>query len=66
MMDEQFEKLKKAAPGYDIVPVVKEIFSDVRTPIAVMRALKQVSSCCFLLESAEQGGELGALFISRI
>mgnify|MGYP002242773555 FL=1 len=59
MMDEQFEKLKKAAPGYDIVPVVKEIFSDVRTPIAVMRALKQVSSCCFLLESAEQGENWG-------
>lgn len=59
MKDEQFEKLREKASGYDIVPVSKEIFADVRTPIAVMRALKQVSSCCFLLESAEQGETWG-------
>ena len=65
-MDEQFEKLKKAAPGYDIVPVVKEIFSDVRTPIAVTACLKTGQFLLFSAGECRTGGELGALFISRI
>lgn len=59
MYHPDLETLKEAARGYDIVPVAKDIFADVRTPIAVMRALKKVSSCCFLLESARQGEKWG-------
>lgn len=41
-----------AAEGvYRKLPVCTELLSDVRTPIQVLRALKNVSSHCYLLES---------------
>ena len=36
---------------YKTAPVSIEIFSDIRTPIEVLRILKNVSSHCYLLES---------------
>ena len=42
-----------AATGlYDIVPVSCEILSDFTTPIETMRTLKNVSTHCYMLESA--------------
>lgn len=37
---------------YDIFPLCREIFSDIRTPIEVMRILMGLSRHCFILESA--------------
>ena len=45
------EELRQKAVGYRAVPVAGEMFSDVRTPIEVLRILKNVSSHCFLFES---------------
>jgi anthranilate synthase component 1 len=43
-----------AATGrYDVVPVSCEILSDFTTPIEVMRILKNVSTHCYMLESAQ-------------
>ena len=43
-----------AAQGdYRRVPVYQEIYSDVRTPIEVMRILQGLSDHCYMLESAE-------------
>ena len=53
------DELKQYVGKYDIVPVCKEILSDVRTPIAVLRALKNVSSHTYLLESAENNEQWG-------
>lgn len=53
------DDLKQYVGKYDIVPVCKEILSDVRTPIAVLRALKNVSSHTYLLESAENNEQWG-------
>ena len=47
------EELRQKAVGYHAVPVAGELFSDVRTPIEVLRILKNVSSHCFLFESVE-------------
>lgn len=47
------EELRQKAVGYRAVPVAGELFSDVRTPIEVLRILKNVSSHCFLFESVE-------------
>ena len=44
------EELRQKAVGYRAVPVAGELFSDVRTPIEVLRILKNVSSHCFLFE----------------
>ncbi len=38
---------------YKQIPISREILSDVRTPINVLRALQNVSHNCFILESAE-------------
>ena len=54
-----FDRVKAIAPGYDIVPVYMEILSDVRTPISVLKALKQVSSHTYLLESADNSNHWG-------
>lgn len=44
---------EKGAGEYRRIPVFKEIYSDVRTPIEVMRILQGVSDHCYMLESAE-------------
>ncbi|MCM1364229.1 MAG: chorismate-binding protein [Faecalibacterium sp.] len=47
------EVRKIAADGvYNTVPVSTEIYSDVKTPVEVMRILMNVSDHCYMLESA--------------
>ena len=46
-----YEELKKYRDEYRIVPVAKEILSDMVTPIEVMRRLRKKSSRTFILES---------------
>lgn len=59
MIFPSLDGVKAIAPGYDIVPVYMEILSDVRTPISVLKALKQVSSHTYLLESADNSNHWG-------
>ncbi|MCR5101953.1 MAG: anthranilate synthase component I [Butyrivibrio sp.] len=44
---------------YKRIPVKKEIYSDIRTPLEVLRALQKVSDHCFLLESIEDNRQWG-------
>lgn len=54
------EITKIAAQGnYDVVPVSCELFSDFTTPIETMRILKNVSTHCFMLESAHADDKWG-------
>lgn len=39
--------------SYQMVPISRTIFSDIKTPIEVLRTLKTVSNHCFILESLE-------------
>ena len=59
MIFPSLDRVKAIAPGYHIVPVYMEILSDVRTPISVLKALKQVSSHTYLLESADNSNHWG-------
>lgn len=59
MAKPSLEEIKKIAEGYAAVPVSKEILADIKTPIAVLKTLKSVSSCCFLLESVEGSEKWG-------
>lgn len=59
MIFPSLDRVKAIAPGYDIVPVYMEILSDVRTPISVLKALKQLSSHTYLLESADNSNHWG-------
>ncbi len=44
---------------YKRLPVYLEIFSDIRTPIEVMRILQGISNHCYMLESAEASKNWG-------
>ncbi|HBI74240.1 MAG: anthranilate synthase component I family protein [Parabacteroides sp.] len=44
---------------YDIVPVSCEILSDICTPIEALQILKNISSHCYMLESAEEKEKWG-------
>lgn len=48
-----------ASGDYRCIPVCREILSDSRTPIEVMRALQQVSQHCFILESMDDSQRRG-------
>lgn len=49
----------KKEKEYKIVPVSTEIFSDIKTPIEVMKKLKSVSTHCYMLESIEDNRTWG-------
>ncbi len=53
MFKPSIEEIKALVAGgcYRTAPVSMEILSDIRTPIEVLRILKNVSSHCYLLES---------------
>lgn len=61
MLKPGIEELKAfAATGkYKTAPVCKEILSDVRTPIEVLKALQNVSEHCYLLESISDNEQWG-------
>lgn len=44
---------------YKVIPIKKEIYSDMRTPIEVLRKLKKESHHCYLLESVEDSKKWG-------
>ncbi|MGI6118246.1 MAG: anthranilate synthase component I [Bilifractor sp.] len=61
MRQTTFEEVKAIAGSgdYRLIPVCREILSDIRTPLNVLRALQNVSSHCFLLESVEDSRRWG-------
>lgn len=60
-MKPELETVKKLAEEneYKTVPVSAEILSDVKTPIEVLRILKNVSSHCYILESVSDHEKWG-------
>lgn len=60
IMPELREVKKIACSGnYDVVPVSCEMLSDFTTPIEVMRILKNISTHCYMLESAQADEKWG-------
>ncbi|HEX2925530.1 MAG TPA: anthranilate synthase component I [Ruminiclostridium sp.] len=59
MYKPSLEEAKQLSAGYTIIPVSCEIFSDIKTPIAVLQSLKAISSQYYLLESVENGEKWG-------
>ena len=49
------DEILKLANDYDIIPVCREIYADVITPITLLRKLSGISSRYYLLESIEGG-----------
>lgn len=54
-----FEEAAKYADDYKTIPLSCEIYSDVKTPIEVLKTLKEISHHCFMLESLESPEQWG-------
>ncbi len=54
-----FQKVQELAKTYTVIPIYKEVYSDLTTPVSILRKLEGLSSRCFLLESVEEGRNWG-------
>ena len=54
-----YEEVKKYEKDYDLIPVCREIYADVITPITLLRRLKEIDRRYYLLESVEGGKQWG-------
>jgi len=52
-------EIEALAKNYKIIPISKEIYADITTPIAVLRKLSAISKSYFLLESVLGGEKWG-------
>lgn len=59
MLRPNLEEAGKFAKDYMVVPLSCEIYSDVQTPIEVLKVLKSISHHCFMLESLENPEQWG-------
>lgn len=61
MLQPKLEQVKEIAAlhEYKKVPILREIYSDFKTPIEVLRVLKSVSNHCYMLESIENSEKWG-------
>ncbi|AET67119.1 anthranilate synthase component I [Desulfosporosinus orientis DSM 765] len=57
MLRPTLDEAKSMAPGYTVLPVSREIYADIKTPIALLKAINTISHQYYLLESVE-GGEV--------
>lgn len=61
MITPTYQEIKTYADAYSLVPVCKEIYADIVTPISILRKIANISKKYFLLESVE-GGEKWARY----
>lgn len=54
-----YEEAKAYEKEYNMIPVCKEIYADIITPITLLRRLKEIDSRYYLLESVEGGKQWG-------
>jgi len=62
MIITSFYDVREMAREYNFIPVCKEIYADVATPISILRKISAVSKKQFLFESVEMGGKMGEIF----
>lgn len=55
----EYEEAKQFETRYNMIPVCKEIYADIVTPITLLRRLKEIDSRYYLLESVEGGNRWG-------
>lgn len=60
------EQVKAYQGEYKVVPICRSIYADVRTPIEVLRIVKNISSHCYLLESMEDSQRWAATLSSAM
>lgn len=58
-MEDKVKEISQYADAYDIVPIKREIFADVITPISLLRKIAARQKRFYLLESVEGGEKWG-------
>ena len=53
------EQILEYAKDYDVVPVCREMYADIITPIGLLKKIARQSSYYYLLESVEGGEKWG-------
>lgn len=56
---QEVEQLAAEHREAKMIPIARQLFSDIRTPLEVLRALMNVDEHCFILESAEDKRKMG-------
>jgi anthranilate synthase component 1 len=59
MITPDYNEIEQLAKEYGIIPICKEIYADITTPIALLRKISRISNRYFLLESIEGGEKWG-------
>jgi len=59
MLRPSLEEAGKFVDAYKVIPLSCEIYSDVKTPIEVLKILKGISNHCYMLESLENPEQWG-------
>jgi len=59
MYQTTLEEMRQLSKDYKVVPISYEMLSDIKTPIEVLKILKNVSSHCYMLESVEDQEKWG-------
>ena len=53
------QEVNELAKSYKCIPISSEILADIKTPIEVLKILKNVSTHCYMLESVENQEKWG-------
>jgi len=59
MLRPNLDEAERLADNYRVIPLSREIYSDVKTPIEVLKILKGISHHCYLFESLESPEKWG-------
>lgn len=59
MIKPSSSQIQEMAGEYSVIPICREIYADVITPITLLRKLRSESDCYYLLESIEGGEQWG-------
>lgn len=59
MITPGYYEIEQLAKEYGIIPICREIYADVTTPIALLRKISRISNRYYLLESIEGGEKWG-------
>lgn len=59
MIRPTMDEARTLCKGNTIIPISLELYSDIKTPIEVLRCIKEKSKQCYLLESVEGGEKWG-------
>lgn len=59
MIRPTLEEAKRLSKDYAVVPIALEVFSDLKTPIEVLRNIRRQSECWYILESVNSSDSWG-------